>query len=265
MLKKTFGAAKPIIAMVHFPPLPGSPRYDAKRGMQWLVDSCAADIENLKAGGVDALMFGNEGDRPYLTKATLETVAAMAAAIATLKPMIDRPFGVDYLWDPSATVALGAATGAAFGREVMTGVYDSDMGLWQPDAASALRLRHNLARDDFKLLYNITAEFASPVGSRSIAQRARSAVFSALADVVVVSGPMTGEGVETSELRAAKSAVKDTPVFANTGVTIDTVEELLSVADGCVIGTHFKRDGITWNPVDGDRVKRFMDHVGKLR
>ena len=49
MLKKTFGAAKPIIAMVHFPPLPGSPRYDAKRGMQWLVDSCAADIENLEA------------------------------------------------------------------------------------------------------------------------------------------------------------------------------------------------------------------------
>src|SRR6516162_5631098 len=171
MLKETFGAEKPIIAMVHFPPLPGSPQYDAKRGMQWLVDSCAADIENLKAGGVDALMFGNEGDRPYLTKATLESIAAMAAAIATLKPMIDRPFGVDYLWD-------------------MTGVYDSDMGLWQPDAASALRLRHHLARDDFKLLYNITAEFASPVGSRSIAQRARSAVFSALADVVVVSGPI---------------------------------------------------------------------------
>ena len=174
MLKETFGAAKPIIAMVHFPPLPGSPQYDAKRGVQWLVDSCAADIEHLQAGGVDAVMFGNEGDRPYLMKATPETVAAMAAAIATLKPMIKRPFGVDYLWNPSATVALGVATGAAFGREVMTGVYDSDMGLWQPDAASALRLRHNLARDDFKLLYNITAEFASPVGTRSIAQRATS-------------------------------------------------------------------------------------------
>ena len=265
MLKETFGAAKPIIAMVHFPPLPGSPKYDAKRGVQWLVDSCAADIENLQAGGVDAVMFGNEGDRPYLTKSTPETLAAMAAAIATLKPMIDRPFGVDYLWDPIATVALGVATRAAFGREVMTGVYDSDMGLWQPDSAGALRLRHNLARDDFKLLYNITAEFASPVGSRSIAQRARSAVFSALADVVVVSGPMTGEGVAASDLHAAKSAVKDTPVFANTGVTLASVEEILSIADGCVVGTHLKHDGITWNPVDRDRVKRFMDRVGKLR
>ncbi len=265
MLKETFGAAKPIIAMVHFPPLPGSPQYDARRGVQWLIDSCAADIEQLQAGGVDAVMFGNEGDRPYLLRSTPETVAAMAAAIATLKPTIKVPFGVDYLWDPVATVALGVATGARFGREVMTGVYDSDMGLWQPDCAGALRLRHNLARDDFKLLYNITAEFASPVGSRTVAQRARSAVFSALADVVVVSGPMTGELVEASDLRAAKAAVKDTPVFANTGVTLASVKDILDVADGCVIGTHFKRDGITWNPVDGDRVKRFMDKVARLR
>ena len=265
MLKETFGAAKPIIAMVHFPSLPGSPQYDAKRGMQWLVDSCAADIENLKAGGVDALMFGNEGDRPYLTKATLESIAAMAAAIATLKPMIDRPFGVDYLWDPSATVALGAATGAAFGREVMTGVYDSDMGLWQPDAAAALRLRADCGRADLKLMYNINAEFASPIGTRTIAQRAKSAVFSALADVVLVSGIMTGQAVETSDLKAVKAVLGDTPVFANTGVNIDNVSDILAVGDGCIIGTHFKQGGDTWKPVDGDRVKRFMDKVGKLR
>src|SRR5262249_31980192 len=163
----------------------------AKRGMQWLIDSSAADIENLQAGGVDAMMFGNEGDRPYLTKATLETVAAMAAAIAPLKPMIKRALGGGHFLEPSATAALRVATGPSFGRGVMTGVYDSDMGFWQPVAATALRLRRNLAREDFKLLYNITAEFASPVGRRSIAQRARSAVFSALADVVVVSGAMT--------------------------------------------------------------------------
>ena len=42
------------------------------------------------------------------------------------------------------------------------------------------------------------------------------------------------------------------PVFANTGVTIDNVREMLAIADGVVIGTHFKVDGNTWNPVDGD-------------
>ena len=76
---------------------------------------------------------------------------------------------------------------------------------------------------------------------------------------------MTGEAADAGDVRAAKAAVGETPVFANTGVNIDNVEAILAVGDGCVIGTHFKVDGDTWNPVDGDRVKRFMDVVGKLR
>ena len=59
--------------------------------------------------------------------------------------------------------------------------------------------------------------------------------------------------------------VEGVPVFANTGVNIDNVKDIFSVADGCVIGTHFKVDGDTWNPVDGNRVKRFMEVVETLR
>jgi membrane complex biogenesis BtpA family protein len=265
MLKETFASSKPVIAMVHLLALPGAPAYDAKGGMGRIIDAAAADIEKLQAGGVDALMFGNECDRPYLLKASPESLAAMSAAIMAVKPAIKIPFGVDYLWDPVATVALGVATGAAFGREVMTGVYESDMGLWAADCAGALRLRHNLGRDDFRLMYNVSAEFASPLGSRSVAQRARSAVFSALADVILVSGVMTGDAVETSQIRSVKEVVKQTPVFANTGVNLDNIKDILSIADGCVVGTHFKVDGNTWNPVDGARVKRFMDAVLRLR
>src|SRR3982751_3922223 len=246
MLKETFGSKKPIIAMVHFPPLPGAPLYDAKRGMNAILDSAAADIEKLQAGGVDAVMFGNEGDRPYILKASPESLAAFGFAVGQLKSGIKVPFGVDYLWDPLATVGLAAATGAKFGREIMTGVYDSDMGLWAPDCAGALRLRHNLGRDDIKLMYNINAEFASPMGTRTIAQRAKRAVFASLADVVLVSGVMTGEATETSDLKEAKDVLPNTPVFANTGVNIDNVKDILAIADGVVIGTHFKLGGDTW-------------------
>jgi hypothetical protein len=265
MLKELFGTAKPVIAMAHLAPLPGSARYDPKGGIQAILDGVAADVERLQAGGVDAIMVGNEGDRPYVLEAPPEGLAAMASVVATLRPMLKVPFGVDYLWDPVATVALAVATGARFAREVFTGVYDSDMGLWQPDCAGALRLRHNLARDDLRLLYNVNAEFAAPLGERAIERKAESAVFSALADAVCVSGPMTGQPVDASDLDRVKRRLPATPVFANTGVTIDNVAAILKVADGCVIGTHFKRDGITWNPVDGDRVARFMERVRGLR
>jgi len=264
-VKEVLGTDKPVIAMAHLPPLPGTPLYDAKGGMGAIVDYVRRDLAALQAGGVDCVMFGNEGDRPYVLNATPETLAAMAAAIATLKGEITVPFGVNYLWDPVATVALAVATDAVFAREIFTGVYDSDMGLWQPDAAKALRLRHDLGRDDLKLMFNINAEFAAPIGDRPIEARAKSAVFSSLADVILVSGPMTGQAVDHSDLRRVKDAVGSTPVLANTGCTIDNIADILAVADGCVIGTHFKVGGDTWNPVDRDRVARFMEVVTRVR
>ena len=264
-LKECLGSDKPVIAMAHLPPLPGAPLYDSAGGMNAIVDHVARDLEALKAGGVDCIMFGNEGDRPYLLEASPESLAAMTAVVEAVKGLVKVPFGVNYLWDPVATVAMAVATGAVFAREIFTGVYDSDMGLWRPDAARALRMRHDLGRDDLRLLFNINAEFASPVGNRPIESRAQSAVFSSLADAVLVSGPMTGQPVDQSQLARIKGAVGATPVFANTGCNADNIAGILSVADGCVVGTHFKFGGDTWNAVDGDRVARFMEIVVNAR
>ena len=257
---------KAVIAMAHIGAMPGSPLYDAKGGMDKLIEGVLADIDNLQAGGVDAIMFGNENDRPYLLQATPESIAAMTAIVAAVKPALSVPFGVNYLWDPTASVAIGAATGAAFVREIFTGVFASDMGVWAPDCATPARLRKNLARQDMKMLFNINAEFAYSLDRRDIGLRARSAVFSSLADAILVSGPLTGQPADASDLRhVAETIGGEVPVFANTGVNIDNVGDVMAVADGCVIGTHFKVDGDTWNPVDRDRVRRFMDKVNALR
>jgi len=106
---------------------------------------------------------------------------------------------------------------------------------------------------------------AHPLDQRPIELRARSAVFSSLADAILVSGPITGQPVNQSDLRKVAEMVKDVPIFANTGVNIDNVADILGVAQGVIVGTHFKVDGSTWNPVDGSRAKRFMDKVATLR
>jgi uncharacterized protein len=256
---------KAVIAMAHIGALPGAPLYDAAGGVAKLVDAVARDAEKLQVGGVDAIMFGNENDRPYVKTAPPEGIAAMTAVVAAIRPMLTVPFGVNYLWDPKASIAIAAATGAQFVREIFTGVFASDMGVWAPDCAAAARLRRNLGRQDLKLLFNINAEFAHSLDMRPIELRAKSAVFSSLADAILVSGPITGQPADQSDLRKVCEAINEVPVFANTGVNINNVSDVLSVADGVIIGTHFKVDGDTWNPVDGDRVKRFMDVVSKLR
>ena len=266
MVFECFGDKKKVvIAMAHIGALPGAPLYDADGGLDKLVEGVLADIEKLQAGGVDAIMFGNENDRPYVFKAAPEGVAAMSAIVQAVKPSLKVPFGVNYLWDPQASVAIGAVTGASFVREIFTGLFASDMGLWEPNCAEAARLRHNLGRDDMKLLFNINAEFAHSLDQRPIELRARSAVFSSLADAILVSGPLTGQPADQSHLRSVAETVKDVPVFANTGVNIDNVRDILSLASGVVIGTHFKVDGNTWNAVDAGRVARFMDVVRTLR
>ena len=146
---------KLVIGMVHFPALPGSSSFDDDSDLSKTLNSVSNDLESLQQGGIDAIMFGNEGDRPYSLKASNSTLAAMAYVIGRVKQNIKVPFGVNYLWDPYATVALGSVTNADFAREVFTGVYDSDMGLWEPNASEALRLRTNLNRKDLKLMFNV--------------------------------------------------------------------------------------------------------------
>ncbi len=263
-LKETFGVDKPIIAMCHLQALPGDPGYDAKGGMAKVVDMARADLLALQQGGVDAVMFSNEFSLPYLTRVKPETTAAMARIIGELMAEITVPFGVNVLWDPTASIDLAAATGAKFIREIISGVYASDFGLWNTDVGETIRHKMRLA-PDLRLLFNIVPEAASYLGNRDIADIARSTVFNNRPDALCVSGLTAGAEADTAVLGAVKKAVPDTIVLCNTGCRIDNVERQLSVADGAVVGSTFKIDGKFENVVDPARVKAFMDKVKSLR
>lgn len=252
------GIAKPLIAMAHVPPLPGTPLYDEKLGVQGLVDAVKRDTEILLASGFDAILFCNEGDRPYQLKAGLEASAVMARVVTECRPT-DRPYGVDFLWDANCALAIAVATDARFMREVATGVWESDMGLWNADAATLLRNRRNFHRDDLAIFMNITPEFASGIGKRTAAQVAHSTVVSSLADTILVSGPMAGAEPSVSTLAEVREAVDPSvPVLLNTGAKTATIAEYLKYADGCIVGSALKVDGYTWNPVDPERAKAFV-------
>jgi uncharacterized protein len=263
--ERVFGQRKPVIAMVHLGAMPGTPLHDAAGGVEAILRGAEADLAALQAAGVDAVMFGNENDRPYELKVDVASTATMAHVIGRLRDRITVPFGVNVLWDPMATMALAAATGAAFVREIFTGTYASDMGPWTPDAGAALRYRTRVGRGDLAMLYNVSAEFADSLDRRSLPDRARSAVFSSVPDAVLVSGQITGEAAALSDLEAVKRVLPDTPVLANTGVKHATIADVLRVADGCIVGSALKVDGHTWNAVDPDRAADFMDRVRALR
>lgn len=253
VLERTFGVRKPVIAMLHLPGLPGRPRHDRAAGIGKAVDLVGRDLEVLQTAGVDGLLFCNEADLPYQLSVGPEIVAAMASVVGQLRADIRIPFGVNLLWDALASLAVARATGARFVREVMTGVYESDLGMIEPRIGEIAGFRSAIGADDVLLFDNIQPEFASAIGGRTVADRARGAAFLG-ADAILISGPAAGTSFEMSDLQAAKSAIPDgPPVIANTGVRAGRLAEIFKVADGAIVGTSLKVDGVTWNPVDPAR------------
>lgn len=264
-IREVFRTDKPIIAMCHFLALPGDPGYDNAGGMKRVIDRAKHDLNALQEGGVDAVMFSNEFSLPYLTRVNPETTAAMARIIGQLMGEISVPYGVDVLWDPMSTFDLAVAVEAKFVREIFTGVYASDFGLWNTNYGEVARHRQNIGGENIKALFNIVPEAAAYMADRDIESIAKSTVFNNNPDALCVSGLTAGAETDTQLLKRVKNAIPKTPVFVNTGVRMENVNVQLSIADGAVVGTVFKRDGQFYNEVDRDRVASFMEKVKNAR
>jgi hypothetical protein len=264
-LKEMFGVHKPIVAMCHLEPLPGDPGYRPERGVEWIVESARRNLAALQDGGVDAVMFSNEQSLPYLTKVEPITSITMARVIGELRREVKVPHGVNVLWDPVASIDLAVAVGGLFVREIFSGVYASDFGLWNTSTGEAVRHQHAVHGEKVKLLFNIVPEAAAYLGNRAPADIARSTVFNHRPDALCVSGLVAGVSTSADVLRQVKEAVPETPVFANTGVRLENVAQQLAIADGAVVGTTFKKDGYIWNDVDVTRVRDLMKKVKELR
>jgi uncharacterized protein len=264
-IKDLFHVTKPVIAMCHLKALPGDPGYDPHKGLDWVIECARADLRALQDGGVDAVMFSNEASLPYLTKVEPITTTCMGRVIGELRGDIQVPFGVNVLWDPTASIDLAVATGGLFVREIFTGVYASDYGLWNTNCGEVIRHQHAVHGEHVRLFFNIVPESAVYMAERHVVDIAKSTVFVAQPDALCVSGLTAGAETPLQVLKEVKAAVPDTPVFANTGVRASNVDQMLGMADGAITGTAFKRDGYIWNEVDVNRVRELMQKVKALR
>ena len=264
--KELFKTEKPIIAMCHLLPLPADPYYDEAGGLEKVVERARKDVIALQNGGVDGIMFSNEYSLPYLTKIVPITIGAMAYVIGRLKDeVIKVPYGVNCLWDPIASLDLAKAVDGKFIREIISGVYASDFGLWNTDPGKTARHRHAIGADNIKMLYNIVPEAAKYLSDRDIAAIAKTTEFNCKPDAICVSGLTAGSETDTQVLSQVKKSLKKTPVFCNTGCNKDNIVRQLSASDGAVCATTFKVDGKFENPVDENRVREFMDVVKQFR
>jgi hypothetical protein len=264
-LSTLFGRRRVAIGVVHSPALPGSPAY-AGASIDEICERALADAAAYAAGGMHALIIENHGDIPFSRPEDIghETAAVMTVIADQVRREVALPIGINILANaalPALAVAKAAQAGFIRVNE-WANAYVANEGLIQGAAAQAMRYRAWLRANDVAVFADVHVKHGAHaiVADRSIAELTRDVEFFD-ADAVIVTGQRTGNAANTEELREVREATS-LPLLVGSGVTARNVASIMEVADGVIIGSSLKRDGVWWHPVEASRVDAFMQAFG---
>jgi uncharacterized protein len=255
--------APALIGVIHLQPLPGSPAH--LLDMDEIIARAVADGAAIKQAGFDAAIVENFGDTPFPHEAIPPaSLAAMAVAADRVRRETGLKIGINALRnDPRSGLGIAVATGASFIRvNVHTGVYATDQGFIEGRADETLRYRKQLGAR-VAIFADVNVKHATPISQPDIGQAAKDTAYRGMADVLIVTGVATGEPASMDQLRTVKQAVPDRRLFVGSGAMVETVAELLSVADGVIVGTGIKPGGDTSRPIDVDIARAFAHAAGR--
>jgi membrane complex biogenesis BtpA family protein len=245
--------------MVHIQALPGSPF--ARHSLDEITRTAVHEARVLKDTGFDGLILENMHDRPYVNGPHApHTVAFMTkVALAVRDGVGDMLMGIQVLSrGEHEALAIALACGARFIRcENFVFAHVADEGL-MPDAAAGplLRYRRQIGAEKVAVFADIKKKHASHAitADMSLAEAAQAAEFFG-AEGVIVTGTATAKPTDPAHVSEVRGASK-LPVLVGSGVTPKQVKPLFQAgADGLIIGSAIKQDGLWSNPIDPARCK----------
>lgn len=269
-LTEIFRTEKTVIGMVHLDPLPGAPKNELS--MESIVENAVRDATRLETGGVDGIIIENFGDAPfYPDNVPKHTVASMTQAASAIAQSVSLPLGINVLRnDPIAAVSVAAAVDASYVRvNVHTGARVTDQGVIEGMAHETMRLRERL-NSDISVFADVDVKHSAPLAAGEFtAETFADQTERGLADAAIISGTGTGHAADMDTLkntvRTREELGLETPILVGSGVTPDSIGEILSIADGAIVGTSIKEGGLTTAPVAVDRVRLLVKRADEQR
>lgn len=258
-----FSVARPLIGMVHLPPLPGSPRFGGR--LDEVIEHAARDARRLIEAGFDAILVENYGDLPFHPgPVPAVTIASMTAVLAELRRrMGDSRMGDSAAWgvnvlrnDAAAALAIAVATGARFIRvNVHTGATVTDQGILQGRADETLRWRRANA-PEVAVFADAQVKHGRSLREAALEEEVHDLVERGLADAVLITGARTGAPPREDDVVRAARAAGEVPVLVASGATPESAAAYLAAARGLIVGTALKRGGRIEAEIDPARARR---------
>jgi uncharacterized protein len=258
--------SKPIIGMLHLPPLPGSYNY-AGQPLDDLIGHALREAEILAASGFDGFLMQNAGDRPASLEVCPEKVAYMSvigAAVRRAHPTI--PLGVNVCWNvPKATIAVCHAVGGAFIRleHVYIGMAITPHGPVYGCAYEATQFLKLLDAKHIQIFADVYEAHSVPLGRVPIEEAAHQATSLCQAHAVVITGRTFRESMEMIE--TIKKSAPATVVILGGGSNPASVGEALRLADAIMVGRSLKSRPDLTAPIERDKAEAYMKAVGRAR
>ena len=257
-----FAHSKPVIGVIHVGALPGTPR--GSKSVAELVGHATEEAKVYRECGVDGVIIENMHDVPYLKgEVGPEIVAAMTVIGVEVKSESRLPVGIQILAGANIeAMAVAHAAGLDFIRaEGYAYAHVADEGIIEASAAKLLRYRKMIGAERVQVWTDVKKKHSAHAitADVSLGQTAETVEFMG-ADCVIVTGSVTGEAPQVAYVREAKSHCH-LPVFLGSGITEANIAQFHNEADGFIIGSYFKVDGLWSNTVDPARVTQFVNKL----
>ncbi|PDV98863.1 BtpA/SgcQ family protein [Candidatus Chloroploca asiatica] len=262
-LGEVFTTPRPVIGMVHCWPLPGAPGYRGY-GMATIIEHAVRDATALAEGGCHGLIVENMWDIPFRAGPHVqpESIAAHAVVARAVREAVpELPLGINLVHNGGvALLAIAIAAGADFIRVCMfTGAGVWDAGSWDEGcAADLLRRRTELEAESIKIFADVDKKHSVRFPGIDLATHIEWTRFFG-ADALIVSGRMTGDAPDLAKLREARQCAGTTPILLGSGTDEQNIGAFMEIADGVIVGSSIKAEGAIANPVDVERVRRFVE------
>lgn len=251
--------------MIHVGALPGTPAH--AQSLTEIVALAVSEAKIYRDGGVDGIGIENMHDVPYLRGTVgAEIVAAMTVVGQAVKQESRLPVGIQILAGANLeAMAVAHAAGLDFIRaEGFAFAHIADEGFIESSSAKLLRYRKMIGAERVQVWADVKKKHSSHAITADISLGATCETVEFMrGDAVIITGTMTGEAPTLADVREAKEHCH-LPVVLGSGVTAENIKDFYSIADGFIIGTHFKVDGKWQNTVDPQRVDVLLKAVKTL-
>ncbi len=282
-----YDICKPLIGVVHLPPLPGSPGYKRNpyprlHGRRWdvgdIVEYAVEEARKYYEAGFDGIILENFGDRPFTMTVSPGQAISLALIASEVNKSVPIRVGVNALRN-SAYEALYIAYIARLSMirvNNMCEVRVSPEGIMEPaaqrlaQAAAELDAFDHLNSGKIVVFADVDVKHSARVGSEyDLRETVSDCIERAGASIgyIVATGSRTGSepDLELVEVMASAAKPLGSRIAIGSGVSQDNIATYWKVADAFIVGSSVKVGGQAENPVSTEKARNLVKLVHRYR